>query len=100
MIRWIQTNCQSCRRSFNIIWDEVEVQVSEENMMRKIESVTMKFKSIIDAWKRAIRAFSVELARAVQYSARVLRIMILLHSAKDFPSVLRLYGIDNSSKNE
>jgi len=60
----------------------------------------MKFKNVIDAGRRAIQAVSMEVARAVEYSARVFRIMIFLHSAKDFPSVLRLYGIDNSSKNE
>jgi hypothetical protein len=32
--------------------------------------------------------------------ADVLRIMILLRSAKDFSSILRLYGIENSSKTE
>jgi hypothetical protein len=60
----------------------------------------MKFKNIIDAWRRVIRAAGMEVARAVEYSARVFRIMVFLHSAKDFSSVLRLYGIDNSSKNE
>jgi hypothetical protein len=41
-----------------------------------------------------------EVARAVQDAARVLRIVIFLHSAKDFSSVLRLYGIENPSETE
>jgi hypothetical protein len=36
--------------------------------------------------------------RAVQDAARVLRVMAFLHSANDLPSILRLYGIDNSSE--
>ncbi|MGD0978568.1 MAG: hypothetical protein ABR962_05435 [Candidatus Bathyarchaeia archaeon] len=35
---------------------------------------------------------------AVQDAARVLRVMAFLHSAKDLPSILRLYGIENSSE--
>jgi len=60
----------------------------------------MKFKNAIDAGRRVIQAANMKVARAMEYSAHVFRIMIFLHSAKDFPSVLRLYGIDNSSKNE
>ena len=35
---------------------------------------------------------------AVQDAARVLRVMAFLHSAKDLPSILRLYGIENPSE--
>lgn len=69
-------------------------------MVSTVESVAMKFKSITDARKRAIRTASIEVARAAQGAAHVLRIVIFLHSAKDFPSVLRLYGIEDSSKTE
>jgi hypothetical protein len=34
-----------------------------------------------------------EAVKTVEEAARVLRIMILLHTAKDFPSALRLYEI-------
>jgi hypothetical protein len=50
--------------------------------------------------KRVVRTASEEVASAVQDAAHVLRIMILLRSAKDFPSILRLYGIESSSKTE
>lgn len=69
-------------------------------MLSKTESVTTKFKSIIDAEKRAIQKASMEVARAAQDAARVVRIIIFLHSVKDFPSVLRLYGIEESSEAE
>jgi hypothetical protein len=69
-------------------------------MLSKIESVTVKSKSIVDAEKRVIRKASMEVARAVQDAVRVLRIMIFLHSAKDFSSVLRLYGMEDSSGTE
>jgi hypothetical protein len=65
-----------------------------------IESTIMRFKSIADVEKRAIRKASREISRAVQETAHVFRIMIFLHSAKDFKSVLRLYGIEVSSRIE
>ena len=43
--------------------------------------------------KRNISTFSAKAASAVREAAHVFRIMVSLHSAKDFPSVLRLYGI-------
>lgn len=65
--------------------------------MSRIESVTVKFKSIADAGKAVIWTVSMEVARAVQEAAHVLRIIVLLHSAKDFSSVLKLYGMEESS---
>jgi hypothetical protein len=57
----------------------------------------MEFQDIFYIVKRAIRRAGMEVAKAVQETARVFRIMIFLHSAKDFPSILRLYGIEGSS---
>jgi hypothetical protein len=65
-----------------------------------MESVTVKFRSMLGAKKRAIQTASMEVARALQEAAHVLRIMIFLHSAQDFPSVLKLYGIKNRSEIE
>jgi hypothetical protein len=67
-------------------------------MLSKIKSVAMKFRSVIDAEKRVIRMAGMRLARAVRSSARVLRIIVFLHSAKDLTSVLRLYGIEDPSE--
>jgi hypothetical protein len=69
-------------------------------MLSGMESVTAKFKTVIDGGKRAFRTARMKVGRATQDVARVLRIIILLHSAKDFPSVLRLYGIEESSVTE
>jgi len=47
--------------------------------------------------KRAIRTARLEVLRAIKDAARILRIMVFLHSAEDFPSVLKLYGIEECS---
>lgn len=69
-------------------------------MLSRKESVTMKFRSMIDAEKRAVRKVRAEVGSATRDAASVFRIAILLHSAKDFPSALRLYGIEDPSQNE
>lgn len=69
-------------------------------MLSRMESVTAKFKTVIDGEKRAFRTARMTVGRAEQDVARVLRIVVFLHSAKDFPSVLRLYGIEESSVTE
>jgi hypothetical protein len=75
-------------------------RAQEGMILTKIESVNMKFKAIVDIVKCAIRTGRMEVAKAVQETACVFRIMIFLHSAKDFPSVLRLYGIEGSPGTE
>ena len=50
--------------------------------------------------KRAVRTAGMEIGRALQGGVHLLRIIAFLHSAKDFPSVLRLYGIEDSSETE
>jgi len=57
----------------------------------------MKFRSVVSAERRVIRKASEEVGRAVQEAAHVLRIMVFLHSTKDFSSVLRLYGMSDGS---
>jgi hypothetical protein len=46
----------------------------------------------------AFDVFRVEVARSFQDMARMVRVMILLHSTEDYESILRLYGIKNPSK--
>lgn len=64
--------------------------------MIEVESLPMKFKSAADAVKRFIRKVSEQGAKACQGAVHVTRVMIFLHSAKDFPSILKLYGMENS----
>jgi hypothetical protein len=45
---------------------------------------------------RSFRTARTEVGKAVQDVVHILRIMTFLHSAKDLPSVLRLYGIEDS----
>jgi hypothetical protein len=46
--------------------------------------------------RRTVRMVRSEVGRALQETSRVLRIMVSLHSAEDYPSVLRLYGLESS----
>ena len=77
--------------------DTSRMSISLAATMRKVANRHFLFG---ERARRAIRTVSVEVARAVQDAARVLRIVIFLHSAKDFSSVLRLYGIKNPSETE
>lgn len=65
--------------------------------MNRIEWLSVKSRKVINGEKRALRTASKEVARAMQDAVHVLKVMVFLHSAKDLPSVLRLYGIENSS---
>jgi len=49
--------------------------------------------------KRAVQAAWAEVAGTVRDVAHVLRIMIFLRFAKDFPSILKLYGVESLSEN-
>jgi hypothetical protein len=66
-------------------------------MLSKIESATVRFKNIADAGKSVIWTVRIEFARSAQEAAHVLRIIVFLRSTKDFASVLRLYGMEESS---
>jgi hypothetical protein len=52
----------------------------------------------LDCTGSSVHTISKKVAKAIIESAHVFRIMVCLHSAKDFPSVLRIYGIENISK--
>ena len=57
----------------------------------------MKLECMAMEGRRLAHKISVEAVKTVREAVRVLKIMILLHSAKDFPSVLKLYGAEDSS---
>jgi hypothetical protein len=61
----------------------------------KMKSITVKFKRTVDAEKRFVRKVRVEVVKGGKEAAHIVKIMIFLHSAKDFQSVLRLYGMEN-----
>jgi hypothetical protein len=50
--------------------------------------------------EQAIRMAGTEVARALQETLRVLRIMVSLHSTNDYPTILRLYGLESSPSTE
>lgn len=64
---------------------------------RAMDQVTVKLTRISCAKKSLVQAARMKATRATRDVAHVLRIMIFLHSAKDFSSVLRLYGMENPS---
>ena len=71
--------------------------LSPAMVMRK---VTVCYSAFNKRLKWTVRKVRMETARAARDAARVFRIMILLPYAKDFSSVLRLYGIENSPETE
>jgi hypothetical protein len=38
------------------------------------------------------------IGKALQEASRIFRIAVFLHSAQDFPTILRLYGLENTSQ--
>lgn len=77
--------------------DKSKMPISLSAAMKKVTSRLFLFG---ERTKCAVRTGSLEVAKDLQDAARVLRIMIFLRFTKDFPSVLRLYGIENPSERE
>jgi hypothetical protein len=75
--------------------DKSKMSISLET--EPMKKVMMGWISLGECAKRAIRTVRLEVSKAVQDAARILRIIVFLHSAEDFPSVLRLYGIEECS---
>jgi hypothetical protein len=69
-------------------------------LLSRMKSVITRSRDMVDAQKRVIRTASKKVVRAVQEAVHVLRIAIFLHSAKDFSSVLGLYGTEGPSTTE
>ena len=59
-------------------------------MSMKLECMTME-------GRRFAHKISVEAVKTLRDAVRVFRIMVFLHSAKDFSSVLKLYGAEDPS---
>jgi hypothetical protein len=57
-------------------------------MLSEKGSVAEKFNSLVDAERRFVRTVKMEAGRAFQDAACVVRIMIFLHSTRDFPLFL------------
>jgi hypothetical protein len=74
--------------------DKSKMLISSRATMSKIATCNTSFGGRA---KHAIRTANMKVAKAVKDSAHILRIMTSLHSSKDFPSVLKLYGIEDLS---
>lgn len=55
-------------------------------------------RSKLQRCKLAVRTAISEVVRTLQNAALVLKVMIFVHSTKDFESLLKLYGIERYSK--
>ncbi|MGA2767300.1 MAG: hypothetical protein ABSF24_03170 [Candidatus Bathyarchaeia archaeon] len=77
--------------------DRISTSLSAATIMNK---VTTYHPHPGDCAKRAVQTACTEVARAVQGTVRIFKIIIFLHSAKDFPSILRLYAIEDSNSRQ
>ena len=68
-----------------------------ERLLNRARKLNMKLECMAMEGRRLAHKISVEAVKTAREAVRVLKIMILLHSAKDFPSVLKLYGAEDSS---
>ena len=62
-----------------------------------ISRVSTSYLSVENWATRFFETASLEIGRAVKDAACMLKIITFLHSAQDLQSVLRLYGIEDSS---
>jgi hypothetical protein len=74
-----------------------ELQPSRKRLLNTARILSVKPEGAITGEKQFARKAKEAASNAVHDAVRILRIIILLHSAKDFSSVLQLYGMDDSS---
>jgi len=66
-------------------------------MLYGTRKLGMKLECMTMEGRRFAHKISAEAVKTLRDAVRVLRIVVFLHSAKDFPSVLKLYGAEDSS---
>jgi hypothetical protein len=64
------------------------------------KSYAVKYRILVAKMNRTLQNARTEVPRSVHETVHVFRIMLFLHSAKDFATVLRLYGKDVPSGTE
>lgn len=72
----------------------------EDLVMTEIKSFGVKCRILVAKMNRAFQNAKTEVVRSVHETLHVFRIMLFLHSAKDFTAILRLYGKDVPSGTE
>jgi hypothetical protein len=75
----------------------LERRSKEENLLIRTRKLSTKFECMTMVQKRFARKIRMDAMRTLRDAARVFRIMVFLHSAKDLSSVLRLYGAEDPS---
>jgi hypothetical protein len=68
-----------------------------ERLLNRARKLGMKLEYMTMERRRFAHKISVEAVKTVRDAVRVFRIMVFLHSAKDFSSVLKLCGSEDSS---
>jgi hypothetical protein len=66
-------------------------------LLIRARKLSTKFECMTTVGRRFVRKIRVEALRILRDVARVFRIMVFLHSAKDLSSVLKLYGAEDPS---
>ena len=70
----------------------LESRSKEEKLLIRARKLNMKLEHMIVEERRFAHKIGAEAVKIMRNAVRVLRIMIFLHSAKDFSSVLKLHG--------
>ena len=75
----------------------LESRSKEEKLLIEERKLSMKLEGLIADERRFAREIRAGAVKTVRNAVRVLRIIIFLHSARDFSSVLKLYGAEATS---
>lgn len=75
----------------------LESRSKEEKLLIEERKLSMKLEGLIADKRRFAREIRAWAVKTVRNAVHVLRIMIFLHSARDFSSVLKLYGAEAAS---
>ena len=75
----------------------LESRSKEEKLLIEERKLSMKLEGLIANKRRFAREIRAGAVKTVRNEVRVLRIIIFLHSAMDFSSVLKLYGAEATS---
>ena len=76
----------------------LESRSKEEKLLIRERKLNMKLEHMIVEERLFAHNIRTEAVKIIRNAVRALKIMIFLHSAKDFSSVLKLYGTIDSSE--
>jgi hypothetical protein len=68
-----------------------------ERLLNATRKLGMKLDYVTMEGRQFAHKIRVEAVKTVREAVHIFRIMVFLHSAQDFPAVLKLYGAEDSS---